>query len=213
MVQKIGAEPRRLGRPRAYDPKTALERARNRFWKSGYAGTSLDEICAATGMNRPSLYAAFGDKHTLYLKALESYWRLSLDVMREALADGDQPLRDALMRAYDGQLSIYFLSDGPTRGCFVIGTALTEAMEDPEIRKSLAEGFRLMDTDFEVRFRLAHERGELKDDVDPAALAVLASGVLHTIAIRARAGVTRVELREIASKAVTVICGRPADGG
>lgn len=162
-------------------------------------------------MNRPSLYAAFGDKHALYLKALECYWQLSLTAMRDALAHGDETLEEALLRAYDGQLSIYFSGDGLPRGCFAIGTATIEAVDDPEIRSLLAEGIRMLDADFEARLRIAHERGELKNDADPAALAVLASATLHTMAIRARAGVPRAELREIARKAVSVICGRPAD--
>jgi hypothetical protein len=78
----------------------------------------------------------------------------------------------------------------------VIGTAVTEAVEDPEIRNSLAAGLRTIDADFEARLRTARERGELKDDADPAALAVLASATMHTIAIRARAGAPRAELRE-----------------
>jgi AcrR family transcriptional regulator len=206
MVQNKGAEPRRRGRPRAYDPQAALQQATDSFWRSGYSGTSLDEIGAATGMNRPSLYAAFGDKHTLYLKALEHYWQLSLVKIREALAESDQTLEQALMRAYDGQLSIYFSGDGQPRGCFAIGTATTEAVEDPEIRSALAKGLRALDADFEARIRTARESGELKTDADPAALAVLASATLHTIAIRARAGVSRAKLREIARKAVSVIC-------
>src|SRR5215471_3491523 len=67
MVQK---EPARRGRPRAYDPDTALAQAMAVFWRAGYAGTSLDDITVGTGMNRPSLYGAFGDKHRLYLHAL-----------------------------------------------------------------------------------------------------------------------------------------------
>jgi AcrR family transcriptional regulator len=207
MVQNKDAEPRRRGRPRAYDPQAALQRATDRFWRGGYSSTSLDEICAATGMNRPSLYAAFGDKHALYLKTLERYWRLSLVAVHEALADDQQTLETALMRVYDGQLSIYFSDDGLSRGCFAIGTATTEAVEDAEIRCALAEGLRALDADFEARLRMARARGELKNDADPAALAVLASATLHTIAIRARAGVPRAELREIARKAVRVICG------
>ena len=207
MVQNGDAEPKRRGRPRAYDPQAALQRATDSFWRSGYSGTSLDEICAATGMNRPSLYAAFGDKHTLYLKALEHYWQLGLVTMREALADRDRPLAEVLMRAYDAQLSIYFSGEGRPRGCFAVGTATTEAVEDPEIRSALAEGLRALDADLEARLRTARERGELKADADPAALAVIASATLHTIAIRARAGVPRGELREIARKAVRVICG------
>jgi AcrR family transcriptional regulator len=207
MVQNKDTEPRRRGRPRAYDPQAALQRAMDCFWRSGYSGTSLDEICAATGMNRPSLYAAFGDKHTLYLKALEHYWELGLATMREALADRDSPLSEVLMRAYDAQLSIYFSGDGRPRGCFAVGTATTEAVEDPEIRSALAEGLHALDADLEARLRMAREKGELKVDADPAALAVFASATLHTIAIRARAGIPRTELREIARKAVSVICG------
>ncbi len=209
MVQNKAAAPKRLGRPRAYDPQTALWRAMDGFWKSGYAGTSLDELCTETGMNRPSLYAAFGDKHTLYLKALAQYWQLSLVAMRDALTDSGYSLREALMRAYDGQLEIYFSGEELSRGCFVIGTAITEAVEDPEIRSSLADGLRKLDADFEARFQLALERGELHGDADPSVLAVLASALLHTLAIRARAGVPRAELREIARKAVNVICGGP----
>jgi AcrR family transcriptional regulator len=207
MVQKKSdAEPKRRGRPRAYDPQAALLRATDTFWRTGYAGTSLDEISAATGMNRPSLYAAFGDKRALYLGALAHYWELSFASMREALAE-DLGLEEALMRVYDSALSIYFSGDGRPRGCFVIGTAVTEAIEDSEIRESLTAGFHTFDADFEKRLRAAREKGELKADADPAALAVLATATMHTIAVRARAGVPRAELRELARKAVTVICG------
>ena len=207
MVQKKSdAEPRRRGRPRAYDPQAALLRATDRFWRTGYAGTSLDEIAAATGMNRPSLYAAFGDKRALYLDARAQYWALSFASMREALAE-DLPVDEALMRVYDGALSIYFSSDGRPRGCFVIGTAVTEALEDADIRQSLAAGLQTFDRDFEARLSRAREQGELKADADPAALAVLATAMTHTIAIRARAGTPRAELRDLARKAVKVICG------
>jgi TetR/AcrR family transcriptional regulator, copper-responsive repressor len=207
MVQKKSSvEPRRRGRPRAYDPQEALLQVTDAFWKAGYSGTSLDEISAATGMNRPSLYAAFGDKRALYLEALAHYWELSFAAMREALGE-DLPLDEALMRVYNGALSIYFSGKGRPRGCFVVGTAVTEANEDPEIRRSVAAGFRTFDADFEARFQTALEKGEIKADADPTALAVLATATMHTIAIRARAGVPRAELRELARKAVKVICG------
>jgi AcrR family transcriptional regulator len=198
--------PARRGRPRAYDAEVALKRATETFWKTGYSGTSLDSIAAATGMNPPSLYAAFGNKHAIYLEALAHYWEISLAATREALAQ-DRPLAEALMLAYEAALSIYFSGKGNARGCFVVGTAVTEAVEDVAIRNSIAAGTRLIDADFEARFRVAQERGELKHDCDPAALAILASATLHTIAIRARSGARRAELREIARKAVSVICG------
>jgi TetR/AcrR family transcriptional regulator, copper-responsive repressor len=205
-------ETTRRGRPRAYDPEAALKQATDTFWRAGFAGTSLDSISAATGMNPPSLYAAFGNKRALYLEALAHYWELSLAATREALAQ-DRPLGEALMLAYEAVLSIYFSGKGSARGCFVIGTAVTEAVEDLEIRKSVAAGLRMIDADFEARFRTARDKGELKGDADPTALAILASATMHSIAVRARAGTPRAELREMARKAVSVICGCqvPAD--
>jgi AcrR family transcriptional regulator len=205
MVYNEGEAPKRRGRPRAYDPQQALLRARDAFWRAGYAGTSLDDIAAATGMNRPSLYAAFGDKRALYLAALAQYWQLALDEMRAALA-ADAPLQEALLRVYDGALSIYFSGDGRPRGCFVLGTAVTEAVEDADIRLSLSEGFHRFDADFERRLEMARQAGELGKDADPAALAVIATATMHSIAIRARTGASLAELRELARKAVSVIC-------
>jgi AcrR family transcriptional regulator len=207
MVQnKSDSEQKRRGRPRAYDPEAALLRAMESFWKTGYSGTSLDEITAATGMNRPSLYAAFGDKHALYLKVLGHYWRIAADAMRRDLAEGGS-LKEALTRLYEGALSIYFADDGQARGCFIVGTAVTEALEDPEIRKGLAESVAVFDSSLEDYFRLAQADGDLKADADPAALAIVATATMHTIAVRVRAGVSRVALRELTRKAVEVICG------
>ena len=207
MVQNKTEAPKRIGRPRAYDPETALRRATDRFWKGGYSGTSLDDISAETGMNRPSLYAAFGDKRRLYLKALEAYWQVSQRVVREALADEGLALEAALMRAYDAQLRLYVSDDGLARGCFVVGTGVTEALEDGDIRASVAEGFRGLDAAFEARFRRAQEKGELEEGADPAALAMLASAVLHSLAIRMRTGTPYAALQDIVRQVVSMICG------
>ncbi|MGV8916541.1 MAG: TetR/AcrR family transcriptional regulator [Pseudomonas sp.] len=206
MVQKKITEGARRGRPRAYDPQTALQQALDVFWNTGYSGASLDSIAAAAGMNRPSLYAAFGDKHALYIKALERYWEIAAAAMHEALMDSELSLEDALMGFYQGQLSIYFSGEGQARGCFTIGTATTEAVEDAEIRDVLSDRLSTLDADLETRFRAAIESGELKSTADPASLAVLASAILHSISIRARAGIPRSELTELARKAVSVIC-------
>jgi hypothetical protein len=115
------------------------------------------------------------------------------------------------MAAYEAALSVYFSGKGRARGCFVIGTAVTEAVEDDEIRNSVAAGTRKIDAAFEARLDKARQRGELPRGCDPAALAVLASATMHTIAVRARAGARRTELRDIARKAVSVICGRAVD--
>jgi AcrR family transcriptional regulator len=199
-------EKRPRGRPRAYDPETALRQAAEAFWKTGYSGTSLDDISAATGMNRPSLRAAFGDKHEIYVRALNDYWELKFAALDQAFGGG-ATLAETLTRVYDAALSIYFSSGDRVLGCFVVGTAITEAVSDPEIQRIVAEGFHKIDADFEARFKQARAGGELKQGADPKALALLASATMHTLAIRARAGTSRNDLRKLAHKAVSVICG------
>lgn len=199
------AAKRPRGRPRAYEPETALRHAADAFWRAGYAGTSLDDLSAATGMNRPSLKAAFGDKHDIYVKALSDYWDRKFALMGEVLAPG-RPLAETLMQAYDAALGIYFSGEGQPRGCFVVGTAVTEALEDPVVRQIVSEGFTGLDERFRERIELARAEGELGADADPEALALLASATMHTIAIRARAGRPRDELHALAGKAVAAIC-------
>ncbi|HEY7579506.1 MAG TPA: TetR/AcrR family transcriptional regulator [Acetobacteraceae bacterium] len=208
MVQK--ERERRRGRPRAYDPDTALARAMAVFWDAGYAGTSLDDITAGTGMNRPSLYGAFGDKRALYLQALQRYRAGGRAAMAEALAP-DVPLREALRRVYAAALSLYFSGEAGARGCFLIGTALTEAVGNAEVRKLLREALLEFDGQFAARIRLARERGELSPDVDPAMLARLASALLHTLAIRSRAGEPRKALEAMIEPALDLICGKARD--
>ena len=204
MVQKVNKPSR--GRPRAYDPDTALAHATEAFWQSGFSGTSLDALSSATSMNRPSLYGAFGDKRALYLTTLERYIGGGLALMRDAL-DADLPLRIGLKRVYEGALSLYFSNKGAARGCFLIGTAATEAPNDPEVRTRLGEGLRQFDGAFEARLRQAQVQGELDEAVDSASMAKIASAILHTLAVRSRAGDSRASLRKIAEAGIELICG------
>ncbi|MFI8222296.1 TetR/AcrR family transcriptional regulator [Pseudomonas sp. NPDC085632] len=207
MAQNKPTEGKGRGRPRAYDPHTALQQALGVFWNTGYSGASLDSIATAAGMNRPSLYAAFGDKHALYIKALDQYWDTAHAAMQTVLTDNNLTLAQALTSFYEGQLAIYFSGEGQPRGCFAIGTATTEAVEDPQIRNVLSARLSQLDADLEARLQTAIETGELKPDSDLAALAVIASSLLHSISIRARAGKSREELTAIVRNAVSVICG------
>jgi AcrR family transcriptional regulator len=207
MVQKLAdAQPKRRGRPRAYDPEAALAQARETFWRAGYSGTSLDDLSSSTGMNRPSLYAAFGDKREIYLKALEQYWTLGGQLMRDAFTR-ECPLPEALTAAYQHALNLYFPRAGKGRGCFAISTATTEALEEPRIRALYARGLHWLDSGFERRIRKAQEQGEIASDADPRTLAMAASATLHTIALRARAGTPREELEAMAQSMIDLICG------
>jgi AcrR family transcriptional regulator len=206
-------EPKRArGRPRAYDADEALAQARDAFWRSGYSATTLDDLSVATGMNRPSLYGAFGDKRALYLTALERYIETSRMAMDEVLG-GELPLAEALMRIYDLALGVYYRAGGPPTGCFLIGTALAEAVNDEEVRTSLGRGLDVFERSFEARLMRARATGELDANADPALLAKIASAVLHSLAIRSRAGDSRAVLRATAEAGVAMICGAAAAAG
>jgi AcrR family transcriptional regulator len=198
------AAPKRRGRPRAYQPEIALGKALDLFRKGGFAATSLDDLSAATGMNRPSLYGAFGDKRDLYIKSYQRYRAdaraAMLDIFRDEL-----PIRERLARIYAVALDIYLSGDAGPRGCFTVMTAASEAVADPEIRAMVLEGFTELDKAFAACFRRAREKGELAASADPQVLAQLASATIHTIAIRARARVPRKELEAIVKGAIEVM--------
>jgi AcrR family transcriptional regulator len=199
------AAPRRRGRPRAYEPDVALAKALDLFRKDGFAATSLDDLSAATGMNRPSLYGAFGDKRELYIKSYQRYRNDARAAMIEVFRS-EQPIRERLKRIFAIALDIYLGGESP-RGCFTVMTAASEAVADPDIRAMVLKGFVELDKAFITCFRRAKEKGELSDRADPLVLGHLASATIHTIAIRARARVPRKELEAIVDGAIDVMCG------
>ncbi len=200
-------ELRPRGRPRSYDPEKAMARATEVFWDAGYAAASLDDISDATRMNRPSLYNAFGDKRKLYLAALDGYREMGRNVMREALSQ-ELPFEEALRRVYRRAISIYLSGKRGARGCFLIGTAATEAVHDAKIRRQLADGLHELDELLEARIRRALDAGELDTRLEPADLARLACGIMNSLALRARAGDRRGVLEATAEAGVRLICGK-----
>lgn len=198
---------KKRGRPRAFDAKVTLEKAREVFWDRGFAGTSLDTLSAATQLNRPSLYGAFGDKEDLYLDALEGYRAESMDVLTDAL-DPSLPLRENLASVYSRALAIYLHGETAARGCFLIGTATAEAIQHERVREVLSRSLDDFDGEIEKRMKLAMERGELPADGNPHMLARLASAIMHSLAVRARAGDSRETLEALAKSGVEMICGK-----
>jgi len=208
MVQKeAGTERRPRGRPRSFDPDAALDKARAVFWNLGYAATSLDDLAAATGLNRPSLYAAFGDKHALYLAALRRSAAEATAALGAALAT-EIPLRAVLQAIFDRTVEIYRRGEEGQRGCFLIGTAVTQAVDDPEARAML--GAYVADTDRLFRERFERDADSLAAGVSPAGAGAMASGILHTLAVRARTGAGEAELKAIGLAATDMICGPKA---
>src|SRR5580704_11445490 len=135
---------KRRGRPRAYEPDVALGKALDLFRTGGFAATSLDDLSAATGMNRPSLYGAFGDKRELYIKSYQRY----RDDARAATTEifrQEMPIRKRLERIYAVALDIYFAGDEGPNGCFTVMTTGSEAIADPDIRAMVLDALSELD--------------------------------------------------------------------
>jgi AcrR family transcriptional regulator len=199
------AEGKRRGRPRAYEPDVAIGQALDLFRRTGYAATSLDDLSAATGMNRPSLYGAFGDKRALYIKSYQRY-RDDYTAKVIALFKADIDIRERLRRFYAAALDIYTTGADDPRGCFAVMTVASDAIADPEIRALMAESFKELDDAFAWCFRTAIARGELPETANADVLAKMASALLNLSSIRARAGVPRSELDAIVQGAVDQLC-------
>lgn len=211
MVQKASsnppeAGPRRRGRPRAFEAETALAQAMDVFWKDGFAAASLDDVSAATGLNRPSLYGAFGDKRALYLKAYGQY-RKRMSETFEPLFQARKPLKAKLRRILIAALDLYLSGEDGPRGCFTVLSAASDAIADPELQSLVGEAIEETDRAFERMFADARAAGELAVEADPRRLARLASATLHTLSIRARARIPRAKILAVVDDAVTTICG------
>jgi len=203
VVQKeaqSSARPR--GRPRSFDPDAVLDKARAVFWNQGYAATSLDDLAAATGLNRPSLYAAFGDKRALYLAALGRSRDEALTAMGKALTS-DAPLKPLMGRILERTVEVYRSGEVAQRGCFLIGTAVTQAVEDAEIRELVADFIARTEAVFRDRFEAS--TGELAPGVRPGPAAAMITATMHTLAIRARTGADGPELKRVADAAVEML--------
>ena len=137
---KVATPAKRRGRPRAFEPDVVLGKAAAAFRDGGFAATSLDDLSEAMGINRPSLYATFGDKRELFLRAYE----LSRKEMNAAFSVAFEPglsLRQTLEKLYATAIDVYLSGDNGPRGCFTVMTATSEAMADPDIRALVQKAF------------------------------------------------------------------------
>src|SRR5215475_2049400 len=184
IIMRSGTEltKRTRGRPRAFIPSEVLDRVRAVFLAKGFAAASLDELAAAAGLNRPSLYAAFGDKEQLYIAALRFYGARSVEAL-DAILDGPGSIEQRLGRVYNAAIDLY--TAPPHRpGCMIVGTAAVESPMHPRIGAVASELLAAIEASLERAFTKA----ALPKKPTPAARARMAGAILYGIAIRARLG-------------------------
>jgi AcrR family transcriptional regulator len=161
-----------MARPRSFDPDEALDAARDVFWQKGFQRTSLDDITAATGLAKPSLYAAFGDKNALFLKVLDRYHARIVANAERILKEGPSA-RDAIERWLKGFVPFCSGLKG-SRGCLSVNTAADGASDQKEIRKRIERFNRKLEQLLSSRLRAGRAQFSGTFDPDDAAHAIMA---------------------------------------
>ena len=187
------------GRPRAFDTKIALDRALQVFWRKGYEGASLSDLTKAMRINRPSLYAAFGNKEALFYKALDRYNEGPVAYVRDALAE--PTARAAVERIFQGTVDVMSDKRNPS-GCLMVQGALACGDDANRIRLELISRRKVGEAALRRRFERAKEDGDLPADSDPAGLARYVTTVIHGMAVQATGGATRDDLQGVAGMAM-----------
>lgn len=156
------------GRPREFDQDVAIENAMNAFWTLGYHGASLPDLLEATNLSRGSLYAAFGDKHGLFLLALDRYIAQSLERLKAEM-QSENPLAgvSACLSRY-AERSM----DGK-RGCLIVAAAMELGGHDDQVAQRISYFFDRMEAWFSETLTRAKIAGDLANDVDPSIAARL----------------------------------------
>ena len=186
-----------LGRPRAFDPDAVLDRAMHVFWAKGYEGASLSNLTRAMRINRPSLYAAFGNKEQLFRKVLDRYMDGPIAWFGKALAA--PKARDVVEQIFLGTAT---MAEDPRipAGCLIVQGAL--ACGNASARNEVAARRTAAEVALRRRLQRAKREGDLSKTADPAELARYVMTVVRGMAVQSAGGATRGQLRRVAQIAL-----------
>jgi AcrR family transcriptional regulator len=195
----VSESPKRAGRPRGFNYDEALDRAMHVFWRKGFEGASLNDLTAAMGIQPASLYKAFGNKRTLFEKALARYLAGPVAFVHDALNEPTAyAVADRILRR-----TAEFLTEGRSqRGCMTIQAALAGGVEGEPIRRKLI-ALRVKEQDaLRRRFERAKSEGDLPNDGDAADLARFVTALFQGMTVQAINGASREGLLRLSDTAL-----------
>jgi len=196
---KAKPQARTPGRPRSFNADRALDRALEVFWRKGYEGASLSDLTRAMRINRPSLYAAFGDKQELFRRALDRYAEGHASYAQDALKE--PTARAVVERLFYATADAISDSRNP-RGCLLVQGALACGEEASNVKRELIARRDAGEQALCQRLKRAKAEGDLPSDSDPASLARYAAAVCQGMSVQAASGASRAELRKVADLAL-----------
>ena len=192
-----------MARHKEFDREKVLERAMYLFWEKGYEATSVQDLVDRTGIGRGSLYGTFGDKHALFLAALDRYGQAQGPLFAEIL-DGPGPARAKLRLVFEGIVEAAVSEDGRC-GCLLVNSTVELAPHDPDTSKRVDAA--LLDAEealygFLVRARVA---GEIPQDKDPRSLSRFLWNAVQGLRVMAKAGARKEVLDDIVNVTLSVL--------
>jgi AcrR family transcriptional regulator len=182
------------GRPREFCVDSALAAALRVFWSKGFEGASLSDLTEAMGITRPSLYAAFGNKESLFRKALDLYEREKMAYVGKALSQPTaRKVAETMLRGALDNVT----GSGEPHGCLGVITSVACGEEAESVRDEVLERGKVINRALIERFKQAKSEGDLPAHVDVEGLTNLLKALLQGISVQAGAGATRKELQKL----------------
>ena len=181
-----------MARTKEFEPLMALDAAMELFWRKGYEAASMRELLDAMGIGRGSFYDTFGDKHALFLSALDRFQEVRTSWVEEVLfGEGLDGIEEVFRRSLDGLFQFQ-----PRRGCLLANSAVELAPHDPDVAARISSYIRRTEDAFQGALERARDRGEIRSEADPRALARFLVNTLHGLRVLARAGADRETLED-----------------
>jgi TetR/AcrR family transcriptional repressor of nem operon len=190
-----------MARPRSFNPDEALDLARDVFWEKGFQGTSLDDITAATGLAKPSLYAAFGDKNALFLKVLDRYHQRIVAGAERTLNEGASA-REAIERWLTSFVPFCSGARG-IRGCLSVNTTADGVSDQKQVRERV-EGFNRKLEQL-LRNRLRADRAQFSATFDPDATAHTIMAIYLGLMVMAKDAPAAARVRATLNQAINLL--------
>lgn len=187
---------KRRGRPRSFDREAGLDSAIESFWAKGYEATSIDDLTEQMGIKPPSLYAAFGNKHDLFMQSLDRYAETIGHKPTNAFAN-EPDFRQAVKALFDTTIQCATTPQRP-RGCLLVSVATEMAATDPAVQDWMSHAYSARVALVAERITAEQKAGRLPDKPDAKNYAKMIISITHGLVARARIGASRKEIAELA---------------
>jgi TetR/AcrR family transcriptional regulator, transcriptional repressor for nem operon len=193
-----------MPRPRTFEESDVVAAARDEFWSRGYAATSIDDLTSATGLGKGSLYGAFGDKHGLFLRALDDYIVTALDSVRVQLRDPKYSAYDRLTRHIRAQAKA-IAADKVRRGCMMAKSAAELSATDDTVEHTVETAYATWASELADCIKEAQRDGAIDKKQDPRALAMTVLAFMRGQEALHKGGAKPAQLKAAAEQMIALI--------